>query len=194
MLFIYAIAGLVVGGIVGYVVRQNLASKKVSGAEARAEKILDDAKNREKEMLIEAKAQALEITEGAKQSEADFRAQIVRFEERIDRKEKDLDQKSAHLDKKAEDLDGRAELLKADEEKIKEVKAQQLEKLEKIAGLTREEAAKVLMENAEKGISEEMLKLHRKLLNEAHETADREARKIVAQAIERIATEVTAET
>lgn len=194
MLFIYAIVGLVVGGVVGYIARQSLASKKVTGAESRAEKILEDAKNKEKEMLIEAKAQALEVTESAKKSEADFRAQIVRFEERIDRKEKDLDQKSNILEQKAADLEKRTEALKQSEEQIKEVKAQQLEKLEKIAGLSREEAAKVLMENAEKGISEEMLKLHRKLLNEAHETADREARKIVAQAIERIATEVTAET
>ncbi len=193
MLIIYAIAGLVVGGIVGYLVRQNLASKKVSGAESRAEKILEDAKNKEKEMLLEAKASALEITEAAKKSEADFRAQIVRFEERIDNKEKNLDQKANQLDQKANDLDKRAEELKKTEEETKAVKAEQLEKLQKIAGLTREEAAKVLMENAEKGISEEMLKLHRKLLNEAHETAEREARKIVAQAIERIATEVTAE-
>ncbi len=194
MLFIYLIIGAVVGLVAGYFIRQNLASKKVSGAESRAEKILEDAKNKEKEILLEAKANAIEITDSAKKAEADFRAQIVRFEERIDRKEKDLDQKANHLDQKSNDLDKRAETLRATEEEIKELKTQQLAKLEKIAGLTREEAAKVLMENAEKGISEEMLKLHRKLLNEAHETAEREARKIVAQAIERIATEVTAET
>jgi ribonucrease Y len=194
MLLIYIAIGLVVGGVVGYLVRQSLASKKVSGAEAHAEKILEDAKNREKEMIIEAKAQAIEITDSAKKAESEFRNQILKFEERIDRKEKDLDQKSANLEQKAADLEKRTEALKQSEEELKTLKAQQLEKLEKIAGLTREEAAKVLMENAEKGISEEMMKLHRKLLNEAHETAEREARKIVAQAIERIATEVTAET
>lgn len=193
MNIIIGLVGAVVGGVVGYIIRQSLASKKVSGAEARAERILEDAKNREKEMLIEAKANAMEITEAAKKSEADFRAQIVRFEERIDRKEKDLDQKSNQLEQKAAELEKRSETLKQNEEQIKEVKAEQLEKLQKIAGLTREEAAKVLMDSAEKGISEEMLKLHRKLLNEAHETAEREARVIVAQAIERIATEVTAE-
>lgn len=191
---IYIAIGLVIGGVVGYVIRQSLASKKVSGAEARAEKILEDAKNNEKEMLIEAKAKAMEIVESAKQSEADFRAQIVRFEERIDRKEKELDQKSNNLEQKANDLEKRIDQIKQTEEQIKEIKAEQLEKLQKIAGLTREEAAQVLMDSAEKGISEEMLKLHRKLLNEAHETAEKEARVIVAQAIERIATEVTAET
>lgn len=187
------IIGAIIGVVIGYIVRQSLASKKVSGAESRAERILEDAKNKEKEILIEAKANAMEITESAKKSEADFRAQIVRFEERIDRKEKDLDQKASLLEQKSAELEKRSETLKQTEEQIKELKTEQLEKLQKIAGLTREEAAKVLMDSAEKGISEEMLKLHRKLLSEAHETAEREARKIVAQAIERIATEVTAE-
>lgn len=194
MIIIYIAVGLLVGSAVGYVARQSLMSKKVSGAESKAEKILEEAKNKEKELLIEAKAQALEITETAKKSEAEFRAQIVRFEERIDRKEKDLDVKSNKLEQKATELEQRSEALKSQEEEIKELRTKQLEKLEKIAGLTREEATQILKDSAEKGISEEMLKLHRKLLNEAHETAEKEARKIVAQAIERIATEVTAET
>ncbi|QQS22827.1 ribonuclease Y [bacterium] len=193
MLFIYAIAGLIVGGIVGYVVRQNMASKKISGAESRAEKILEDARNKEKELMIEAKAKALEITDSAKKAEEDFRAQIVRFEDRIDRREKDLDQKTSALEKKTEEIEAKKEQLAKSQEEIKELRAKQLANLEKIAGMTREEAGKVLMENAEKSISEEMLGLHRKLLNKTHESAEKEARKIVAQAIERIATEVTAE-
>ncbi len=192
-MILYIIIGLLVGAGVGYFLRQQLVTKKISSAEGRAEKILDDAKNREKELLIEAKAKALEITESAKKSEQDFRNQIVRFEERIDRKEKDLDQKTIQLDQKAADLDKRNEALKLGEEEIKELRAKQLANLEKIAGMTKEEAGKVLLDNAEKGISEEMIKLHRKLLSKAYDDAEKEARKIVAQAIERIATEVTAE-
>lgn len=192
-MLIYAIGGILVGAIIGYIVRQNLASKKIGSAEARAEKILDDARSKEKELLIEAKAKALEITETAKKSEEEFRAQISRFEERIDRKEKELDKKSDNLEQKQLDLENRSEQLKKKEEEIGELRAKQLANLEKIAGMTREEAGKVLLENAERGISEEMLKLHRKLLNKAYEDADREARKIVAQSIERVATEVTAE-
>lgn len=194
MLFIYAIGGLFIGAFIGYLVRQSLAGKKVGSAEARAERIVEEAKNKEKELLLEAKQNAMEITEQAKKTEADFRAQIVRFEERIDRKEKDLDAKSDSLDQKSADLDSKKEQLQKSQDEIKELRAKQLENLEKIAGMSKDEAAKVLLENAEKGIKEEMLKLHRKLLNNAYEEADREARKIVAQAIERVATEVTAET
>ncbi len=193
MTIIYAIVGAVVGLGIGYFLRQQLVSKRVGTAEARAEKILEDAKNKEKEMLIEAKAQALEITDQAKKAESEFRAQIVRFEDRIDRREKELDIKSKNLEQKSSDLEAKIEALKKSEEEVKELRAKQLANLEKIAGMTREEAGKVLLDNAEKSISEEMLGLHRKLLSKAHEDAEKEARKIVAQAIERIATEVTAE-
>ena len=176
-MILYVIGGLVLGLIAGYFIRQSIASKKIGSAESRAERILEDAKNKEKELLIEAKARALEITETAKKSEEDFRAQIVRFEERIDRKEKELDQKSNQMERKTEDMEKRAEELKKSEEEIKELRAKQLANLEKIAGMTREEAGKVLLDNAEKGIKDEMVKLHRKLLNKAYEDAEKEARR-----------------
>ncbi len=194
MQFVIALAALVVGGAVGYAIRHISSSKKVGSAEARAQKIVDEARNREKEILLEAKAGALEITEQAKKTEQDFRNQIVRFEERIDRKEKDLDQKSQQLEQKGEVLEQEKEKLKTAQEEIKELRAKQLENLEKIAQMTREEAGKVLLNNAEKTIKEEMIGLHRKLLNQAHEDADRDARIIIGQAIERVASEVTAET
>lgn len=193
-MLINIIIGAVVGLAIGYFLRQQLASKKIGSAEANAQRILEEAKTKEKELLIEAKARALEITDQAKKAESDFRNQIVRFEERIDRKEKDLDQKTDALEKKQKDVEAKQEQLKQGEEEIKEMRAKQLANLEKIAGMSREEASKVLLDNAEKSIKEEMVFLHRKLLNTAHENADREARKIVAQAIERVATEVTAET
>ena len=194
MILLYILIGLVLGAIIGYLVRQQLAGKKVGSAEARAEKILDDAKAKEKEMMLEAKSRSLEIIDQAKKQEADFRAQIVRFEERIDRREKDLDQKSNQLDRQKADLEKKGEQIKQIQEEITQLRQKQLENLEKIAGMTREEASKVLLNNAEKLVKEEMLQLHKKLLEEARENADRDARNIVAQAIERVASEVTAET
>jgi ribonuclease Y len=191
---IYILVGLVLGIGIGYVVRQQLVSKKVGTAAAKAEKILDAAKSREKELLLEAKSKSLEIIDQAKKQESEFRAQIVRFEERIDRKEKELDGKAALLDRQKQDLEHRGEEIKQIQEEIKELRQKQLANLEKIAGMTREEAGKVLLDNAEKAVKGEMAGLHKKLLEETYETADKEARNIVAQAIERVASEVTAET
>ncbi len=193
-MFVYLIAGLLAGFFLGYIVRQQLAAKTIGGAESKAAKILEEAKAKEKEMLLEAKSKSLEIIEQAKKQETDFRAQMVRFEERVDRKEKELDTKSAQLDRQKAELEKKGEEIKVTGEEIKEMKAKVIANLEKVAGMTREEAGKVLLDNAEKQVKEEMIGLHRKLLNEAHESAEREARNIVAQAIERVASEVTSET
>lgn len=194
MIIVYILIGLVVGAMIGYLVRQSFASKKVASAENRAEKILEDAKSKEREMILEAKTKSLEMIEGAKKQESEFRQQIVRFEERIDRREKELETKTSQLDRQKQDLDAKGQELKGLQEEIKELKVKQLENLQKIAAMTREEAAKVLLDNAEKSVKEEMMQLHKKLLVETHETAERDARNIVAQAIERVASEVTAET
>ena len=193
MTFVYIIIGLVVGLVAGYLYRESKAGKKVGSAEAKAEKILEEAKAKEKELLLDAKTRGMEIIDQAKKQEADFRAQIVRFEERIDRKEKELDIKSNNLDKQKADLEHKGEEIKKIQEEIKELRQKQLDNLQKIAGMTREEAAKVLLDNAEKTVKEEMISLHKKLVAQAHEEADRDARNIVAQAIERVASEVTAE-
>lgn len=193
MIVLYIVIGLVAGAGAGYWYRQSQAGKKIGSAEGRAEKILEDAKNREKELLLDAKSRSLEIIEQAKKQESEFRGQIVRFEERIDRREKELEQKTAALDKQKADLETRGEQIKQIQEEIKDLRQKQLDNLQKIAGLTREEATKVLMDNAEKTVKEEMAGLYKKLLNEAHENAERDARNVLAQAIERVASEVTAE-
>lgn len=185
---------LIIGLGVGYFLRSITASKKVSSAEGHANKILEDAKNKEKEILLEAKSKALEITDQAKKTEAEFRNHISRFEERIDKREKDLDRQTLQVEQKQKELEGKMTEVTATQEEIKDLKAKQLATLEKIAGLTREEASKVLMENAEKQIKEELTSLHRKILLEARENAEKEARKIVAGAIERVASDVTTET
>lgn len=194
MILLYILIGLVVGALAGYVVRQQLATKRVSGAESRAEKILEEAKNREREILLEAKSKALEVTEQAKKSESDFRAQIVRFEERIDRREKELGQKEQELDGYKKQLEQKQLDIQKTFEEAKEAKQKQLATLEKIAGLSREEAGKVLMENAERSMGDEMIKLHRKLIAGARESAEKEARQIVAEAIDRVVSDVTSET
>src|SRR3989344_5974098 len=193
MIVIYILIGLGAGAVVGFLVRQQMAATKVGSAEARAEKLLDEAKNKEKELLLEAKGKALEIIEEAKKQEAEFRSQMVRFEERVDRKEKELENKSQNLDKQKQDLDLKHQEVKDLQEEIKQLKVKQLENLEKIAGLTREQAGKVLMDSAEKLIKEEMVELHKKLISEARESADKEARDLVTQALERVSSEVTAE-
>lgn len=193
MIIIYILIGLAIGSGLGYFIRQQIGTKRVGTAEGRAEKIIEEAQRKEKEILLEAKSKAIELIDQAKKQESEFRSQIIRFEERIDRKEKELDNKASQLDKQKQDLEKRGEEIKKIQEEIKEMRQKQIANLEKIAQMTREEAAKVLLDNAERAVKEEMLSLHKKLVEEARETAEKEARSVVAQAIERVASEVTAE-
>ena len=198
---IMAIIGAVAGLIVGYIFRMVSVNRKIGTAEQRVQKMLDDAKAREKEIIIEAKTKALEMTEAAKKQEDEFRQQIIRIEQRIENREQDLDQKfklidnqRADIERKKEDLEKKHEEVRKLQDEMREFKQRQIENLERIAGMNRDEAKKYLLDSTEKTLKEEMLGLHRKILQSTREDADRKAREIVAHAIERCASEVTAET
>lgn len=194
MIYIYSLIALVIGVAVGYALRKAQVSKKIGSAEARVEQMLAQSQQKEKEIILEAKSKALEITEAAKKQENEFRQQIIRIEQRIEKKENDLETKSQNLDNQKLELEKKSEETKRIQEEMRELKQKQIARLEEITGFTAEEAKKLLLDNTERLLKEEMLSLHRKILNTAREDADKEARVIVAHAIERCASEVTAET
>ncbi len=191
---LFVIIGVAVGSIIGYFIRRLQASYQAGTAEARMQRIIDDAKSKQREILLTAKTEAIEITEQAKKTEADFRNQIIKVEQRLERKETDLEKKFEDLENKRQKLITKVDEIKKKEEETETIKQQQVEKLQKIAGLNLEEAKKVLLDAVEKNISEDMLDLTRKLQIQAHEEAERKARDIVASAIERCSAEVTTET
>lgn len=187
------LAGLA-GLVIGYVIRRLQVKAKIGSAEARAEKLLEEAKQKEKEIVLTAKDQAIKITEEAKKQETEIRQQILRLEQRLEKKETDLDRKFQDLDKQKQALEEQNEGLKKIKEELTAGREKQLETLEKIAKLTREEAKQVLLSETEKQTKDELLSLTRKLVAQAREDAEREARDIVAQAIERVSAEVSTET
>jgi ribonuclease Y len=189
-----AIATAAVGLVAGYFIRKVQIASKVNSIEAQVARALDDAKAKEREMLLEAKAKALEITDQAKKTEADFRNQILKAEERISRKESDLDRKSNDLDQARQELQKKKEEIAKTQDEAKELRQRQVEQLQKISGLTIEEAKRVLMEATEKNMREELTQLTRKLIANAREEADKKAKEIVSLAIQRCASEVTSET
>ena len=194
MQLIYALLALALGLAIGYLIRKSQVTKKIGNAEARAQSLLEEAKTKEKEILLDAKAQALEITEAAKKQEAEFRQQIIRFEQRIEKKEVDLETKSNNLDLQRADLEKKKEEITKLQEEMRDFKQKQIAKLEEISAMSKDEAKKLILETTEKAIKEEMVALQRKIVSNAREEADKKAKEIVAHAIERCASEVTAET
>lgn len=160
---------------------------------AKAEKILADAKNKAKNIELEAKDRALKITDSASQEEQKRRKEIAAIESRIAERE-------TSLDKKLEQLDERAERLRRDEteveslkNEIRDIRAKQLEKLEKVASLTKKEAAEKLMQMTERDVSKDLVGLISKLQNDAIKDAEERAQTVLVSAMERMASEVTSE-
>src|SRR3989344_1922261 len=185
---------LVVGIALGYIARRIQASYQIQSAEGRVSKMLEDAKNKQKELILAAKTQALEIAESTKKQENEFRSQIIKVEQRMERKEIDLDKKSEDLEQRRNKLSEKVEELKTREAEIEKIRAEQVTKLEQVAAMTREQAALQLTASIERTVGEDMTDLVRKLVAKAHEEADKEAREIVASAIERCSSEVATET
>lgn len=194
MTFIIVLVVAVLAAALGYVIRKVQVSQKVGSAEAVVQKMLDDAKAKEKEIVLDAKSKAIEMTEAVARQEKELRQQMQRVEERLEKKEGDLDARMRSAEAQRTELEKKNEDTRKFQEELRELKARQLQNIEKISGLTREEAKKVLLDNTENLVKEETMALYKKIVANARDEADKTAREIVAHAIERCAAEVTTET
>lgn len=181
------------GAAAGYGYKQYSAKKTTDNAESKAKKILEEAQAKAKEITLDAKTEALKAAESAKKEETQRRNQLLEMEQRVMARE-------ASLEKKLETLDKRSEALRRDEadlnslkDELRTIRTKQQENLEKIAKLTRDEAREKLMQMTERDIKNDLVRLIEKLEAEAKEQADERARWITVSAMERIASEQTAE-
>lgn len=182
-----------VGAGVGYGASQQVTKKKFGTAEKEAEKQLAKAKKEVSEIISKAKEDAHKIADDARRDESTRRKELKEIEARLLDRETSLDKKLDELDKRAEKLrksEGEVEDLK---QELRDMRSKQQEKLEKVAKLTKAEAAEKLMQMTERDIRNDLTGLVAKLQNEAKETAEEKAGVIIASAMERMASEVTAE-
>ncbi|HSW77521.1 MAG TPA: ribonuclease Y [Candidatus Chromulinivoraceae bacterium] len=179
---IAAILGVVfgMGGTVVYEKRREAAGKNT------AEKEIARAKTRASDIVLKAKDEALEL-------ENQRRKEMQKVEQRLAEREVSLDKKLDELDKRAERLRKQEDEVESLKSEIREIRTRQQEKLEKIAGLKKQDAADKLMKMTERDIKDDLLGLVAKLQNEATEDAEEQAQTILVSAMERMSSEVTAE-
>ena len=197
----YAIIGVlaVIGGFfVGYYIRKKRALSEVSSAEARAEKILNDAKAKQKELMLAAQDKALKIIEEAKREDDKRRQELSGLQARLEKRETVFSQKLLELQDKQQQLYDKVSKVEEVKEKIKAIRDEQLAKLEKIASMTREEAKQVLFKNVESEIKDDLVARINKLEKESSESLDEKARDLMSGAMQRLAstfaTEITTTT
>ncbi|OGY42478.1 MAG: ribonuclease Y [Candidatus Buchananbacteria bacterium RBG_13_39_9] len=184
-IFIISVIAIILGFGSGYLIRKYLAKREVAGAEAKAESLITEAKNRQREILLQGKDKAIKIIDEAKKEEQQRRKDLSYLQQRMEKRESIFDQKLLDLENKQQKLLDRAKEIEEVKEKINNIRAEQLEKLEKIAKMTKDEASKVLLEHTEKIIKEDILARFKKIQAEGQEELDKKARDILALAIQR---------
>jgi ribonuclease Y len=186
---IAAVIGILagVGGTVAY------DQRRKSGGKAKAEKEIANAKHKAADILLQAKDDALKVVEDAKKEDSERRKGWEKTESRLADREANLDKKLDELDKRSEGLRAAEDEAEELKNEIREIRKKQQEKLEKIAGLKKKEAAEKLMDMTERDIKEDLKGLVAKLQNEAKDNAEEKAQVILVSAMERMSSEVTAE-
>lgn len=186
---VLALAGL--GG--GYAASNAINKKKLGSAEDAAKKELAKAKKERDKMVHEAREKAAEIAETARKEDQQRRKDQKELEARLISREESIDKKLDDLDKRSNNLRKSEDEVEDLKNEIRAIRKKQQDKLEKIAKLTKEDAAEKLMKMTERDIKSDLLGLVSKLQNEAKDNAEEQAGLIITQAMERMASEVTAE-
>lgn len=186
---IAAIIGVIagVGGTVVYGRQRGVNGK------AKADHLIAEAKQKSSDIVLKAKDEALRLADEAKKEEAERRKAWDKTEARLAERESNLDKKLDELDKRAENLRTQEDEVEDLKNEIRDIRAKQQEKLEKIAGLKKKEAAEKLMQMTERDIKDDLNGLVAKLQNEAQDNAEEKAQLILVSAMERMSSEVTAE-
>ncbi len=186
---IAAIIG-VLAGVGGTVVYDR--QKKVTGKN-NADQIVAEAKTKASDIVLKAKDEAIRLADDAKKEETDRRKLWEKTENRLADREVSLDKKLDELDRRGEALRSQENEVEALKDEIRDIRTRQQERLEKIAGLKKKEAAEKLLEMTERDIKQDLTGLVSKLQNEAKENAEEQAQIILVSAMERMSSEVTAE-
>ncbi len=195
---IYLILSLVIGIIAGYFIRRYIGEGKIKNAEELAKKITEEAEKdgeaRKKELLLEAKEEIHKSRTEAEKETRERRNEVQKLERRVLHKEETLDRKSESIEKKEEQIAKKNKYLEEKEESINELYEKQTLELERLSGLTSEEAKEELLSDIKKEIIHESAIMIKDMEAKAKEEADKKAREIITTAIQRCAADHVAET
>ena len=171
---------------------------KVGGAEEKSREIIDEAlktaETKKREALLEAKEESLKTKNELEKETKERRAELQRYEKRVLSKEENVEKKADALEKKEADLVRRENILSKRTAEVESQYEQGIQELERISGLTSEQAKEYLLKSVEEDVKHDIAKLIKELENKAKEEADKKARDLVVTAIQRCAADHVAET
>src|SRR3954454_45843 len=187
--------GLALGVFVG---SRLLLARRAGAAAAENLRLSEEAKRAaeaiRREAEVDAREQSLKLRAQVEQELQDKRAEVIKVEERVSTKEAEIDRKLTEFERREQGLADRESHLKAMQDEMKAATDQQLKELERISGLTVEEAKRHVLERSEELVRHEMARMVRQMEEEARTDAKRRARNLVADALQRVAASHAAET
>ena len=194
---VIVVVGLLAAGAgfaAGLLLRQRLGVKYLNSAHEAAERILAEARARQRDTLLEAKDEALKIRAAAENEVRERRAELQRQERRLLQKEETLEHRLEQVERREQGLRQREEELAAARSEVEALKHQQVLELERVSNLTRDEARDLILRRVEEETRELAARRIREIEQQAKEEAEMRARRILAIAIQRYAADQVAET
>lgn len=183
---------------VGYLVRKLIAESKITSAEALSRKIIEEAQKeaegKKREAILEAKEEILKQRNEMERENKERRSELQRLERRLVQKEETLDRKVESIEKKEDILNRKEAEVDSLKKDLSNIYSRQVAELERISGLTSEDARQILLTDIEKEIQHEAALLIKEIENKAKEEGEKRAKEIITAAIQRCAADHVAET
>jgi len=181
--------GLVIGVAVGYYLKQSQVEKAQRLQKDEANRILEVAQEKVREIELQARDGAIEIKQKAENELARRRTELSREEDRIQKRRDELDNRFDRIEKREQNLNKRQSAIDKRGNDIEALHAEQLQELQRISQLTTEEARQILLDEVEKDARSDMARIIRQVEAEAKEEGEVRARKLITSAIQRVASE-----
>ena len=197
MLPVVFVSGIAIGIGAGFLLYRLHAKRQLKGAQDQADKLIkeafQEAEQRKREMLTEAKEEILHLRQDAEKEIREQRSELQRAERRLEQKEENLDKRLENLQKKEDEHRQKQEELRTRMEEVETLRQEQIQRLEKIAAMTREEAREQLLKEVEEDASHIIGLRIKELEEKAKREAEKRSREIVVSAIQRCAVDHTSE-
>jgi ribonuclease Y len=178
---------VIAGAVLGYFVRQLIAVRQSNSVEQKLKQQIEDSKIKSKELVLEAQEKATALLEEIKREERESKTQISRLEERLIKKEEVLEQQSSDLKSREEKIVQDSEKIKAVKAEIDELRQKSIDELEKLSGMSNQEAKELLIKNVQDKYQEELALALQKIDKEKREEIEKKSLEIMTTAMQRYA-------
>ena len=188
-----SLGALLIGGLIGFMIKQSIVENRRKAQNLKADHIITEAKDRAREIEIEAKDAALQITQKAEEELNRRRTELTKEDDRLQKRREELDRRLEKYEDREVRLNKRQSSIDRRANEIDHLYEDVMAELQKVSEMTKDEAREVLLQETEKESRADMARIIRQIEGEAREKGNARARELIADAIQRVASEKVAE-